>query len=104
MSSWIKWILYSIKDFQRYIPDILQIAGKYGILDVRVFGSSASGTPTKRSDIDLLVDLEAGRDLLDLIGFKQEIEERTGHRVDVVTQRGLSRHLREQILAEALPI
>lgn len=93
-----------MKALQRYIPDILQIAGKYGIFDVRVFGSYASGTPTDRSDIDLLVDLEAGRDLLDLISFKQEIEERTGHRVDVVTQKGLSKHLREQILTEALPL
>jgi predicted nucleotidyltransferase len=56
------------------------------------------------SNIDLLVDLESGRGLLDLISFKQDIEERTGHRVDVVTKRGLSRHLCKEILAKALPL
>lgn len=95
---------YGMKDLQPYILDILQVAGKYGIFDVRIFGSYASGTPTNRSDIDLLVNLEDGRDLLDLISFKQEIEERTGHKVDVVTKRGLSKHLREQILTEALSL
>jgi predicted nucleotidyltransferase len=35
-------------------------------LDVRVFGSVARGEEGEGSDVDVLVDLEAGRSLLDL--------------------------------------
>lgn len=64
----------------------------------------AKGTATPSSDIDLLVDLAPGRDLFDLIGMKQEIEALTGLRVDIVTERSLSKHLREKILHEARPL
>ncbi len=89
---------------QEYKPMILQIAAKYGARNVRFFGSFATGTPSSSSDIDLLVNLDSGRDLLDLIGFKQELEEQIGRKVDVVTENGLSPHLRETILHQAKAI
>ncbi|NOQ45416.1 MAG: hypothetical protein GQ559_01875 [Desulfobulbaceae bacterium] len=89
---------------QQYTPTILQVAAKYGAGNVRIFGSFATGTPTSSSDIDLLVNLDSDRDLLDLIGFKQELEEQTGRKVDVVTEKGLSPHLRETIIRQAKAI
>ena len=89
---------------QQYIPSILQIADRYGARKIRVFGSFADGDVDDNSDLDLLVDLEQGRDLLDLIGFKQELEERISRRVDVVTEKGLSPYLRETILSQARPL
>ena len=89
---------------QQYTPSILQIADRYGARKIRVFGSFADGDVDDNSDLDLLVDLEQGRDLLDLIGFKQELEERISRRVDVVTEKGLSPYLRETILSQARPL
>ena len=89
---------------QRYASDILQIATRHGVVKVRVFGSFATGTATPSSDIDLLVNLEAGRDLFDLIAMKQELEAQTGYKVDVVTENGLSPHLREMIISQARPL
>ncbi|MBN2807876.1 MAG: nucleotidyltransferase family protein [Deltaproteobacteria bacterium] len=86
---------------QQYIPAIFQVADRYGARKIRVFGSFIDGNADENSDLDLLIDLEQGRDLLDLIGFKQELEERIGRRVDVVTEKGLSPHLREKILSQA---
>ena len=65
---------------QQYTPFILQIAGRHGAKKIRVFGSFADGNVDDNSDLDLLVDLEQGRDLLDLIGFKQELEVRISRR------------------------
>jgi predicted nucleotidyltransferase len=48
--------------------------------------------------------MEPGRSLLDLIGFKQGVEDLIGVRVDVVTDGALSPYLRDRILAEAKPI
>ena len=46
--------------------DVTAVAGRHGVSHLRVFGSVARGVPDDASDIDLLVDLEPGRTLLDL--------------------------------------
>ena len=50
-----------------------ETAARHGAHNVRVFGSVARGTATQESDLDLLVDFEPGRNLFDLVGFKQEM-------------------------------
>ena len=97
-------IVMSMSTLQQYTPDILQIASKHGAQKIRVFGSFSANTATAASDLDLLINLEKGRDLLDLIAFKQELEEQIGRKVDVVTEKGLSPHLRDTILAQAKPL
>ena len=69
-----------------------------------MFGSRGRGGARASSDLDLLVDLQPGRDLLDLAGFKLDLEEILGCKVDVVTERRLSPYLRERILAKARPL
>jgi predicted nucleotidyltransferase len=69
--------------------EILRIASRYGARDVRVFGSVARGDADRESDIDFLVELEAGRSLLDLGRLQTELESLLGCRVDVVTEGGL---------------
>jgi predicted nucleotidyltransferase len=51
-----------------------------------------------------LVELQPGRDLLDLVGFKLDLEDVLGCPVDVVTEGSLSPYLRKRILAEARPL
>jgi hypothetical protein len=83
---------------------ILEIAAEHGATRIRIFGSLARGTARPDSDLDLLVDLQPGRDLLDLIAIKQDLEVRLGRRVDVVTERSLSPYMRDQVIKEAVPI
>jgi len=83
---------------------ILALAERYGARNVRLFGSLARGESETAQDVDLLVDVEEGRSLLDLVGFWQDLEELLGCRVDVLTDGGLSPYLRERILAEAVPL
>jgi hypothetical protein len=84
--------------------EMRRIAEQHGVVRVRVFGSRARDDETPASDVDLLVDLAPDRDLLDLIGFKLDLEDLLGCGVDVVTEAGLSPYLRDQILREARPI
>jgi predicted nucleotidyltransferase len=84
--------------------EILRIAAKHGAREVRVFGSVARGEADRESDIDFLVELEAGRSLLDLGGLQMELESLLGRRVDVVTVRGLKARVRERVLREAVPV
>lgn len=86
------------------VSEILRIAHSHGAHTVRVFGSRARGDASATSDLDLLVALESGRSLLDVIAIKQDLEDLLGCAVDVVTEGGLSPYLRDRVLAEALPL
>ena len=81
--------------------DILRIAAAHGATNVRVFGSFARGTATQDSDIDLLVDLEANRSLIDLTRLIAELSAALGRNVDVVTSDGLYWLIRRRVLREA---
>jgi predicted nucleotidyltransferase len=83
---------------------ILRIAAKYGAHNVRVFGSTARGRVSDDSDVDILVDLDAERSLLDQVGLQQELEELLGRNVDVVVEGGISPYLEKRILSEAVPL
>jgi predicted nucleotidyltransferase len=83
---------------------ILRLAAKYGARNVRVFGSTARGGATESSDVDFLVELDAGRSLLDQVGLQQELEELLGSDVDVVVEGGISPYLEERIFSEAVPL
>ena len=84
--------------------DILRTANKYGAYNVRVFGSVARGEADSESNIDLLVNMEPGRSLLDLSGLLIDLEELLGCNVDVVTEKGLRDRIRERVLREAVTL
>ena len=83
---------------------LTEIMARNGACRIRLFGSFAEGNATDDSDVDLLVDLEPGRDFLDLVGLKFDLEVLLGRNVDVVEEEGLSPYLRDHILATAVEI
>ena len=89
---------------QRQREEILRISAKHGAYNVRIFGSVARGEADLDSDIDVLVDLEPGRNLLDLGGLLMELQELLRCQVDVVTEQGLRPRIRDRVLAEAVSL
>jgi len=83
---------------------IVEIAKRHGAQSVRVFGSHARGASQEGSDLDLLVTLESGRTLLDLVAIKQDIEDLLECKVDIATEASLSPYIRERILGEAVAL
>ena len=84
--------------------DILWIAASHGARNIQVFGSRARGDARPDSDIDILVKLDPGRSLLDLVAIKQDLEDLLGCPVDVVTETALSPYIREEVLKEAISL
>ena len=84
--------------------DILLLADRYGVRNVRIFGSVARGDERPDSDIDILVDVDSGRSLMDLGGFLTDMQELLGRNVDVVTENGLRPRIRERVLREAIAL
>ena len=82
---------------------ILAAAARHGARNVRVFGSVARGEADAASDVDILVELEPGRSLLNLGGLLMELRAVVGRPVDVVTPGGLKDRIRARVLREAQP-
>ena len=94
--------IYNISQEQR--QKILQIAASHGARDVRIFGSMARGEARPDSDLDLLVKLDPGQSLLDIIALKQDLEDLIGRKVDVLTEAAISPYIREQVLKNAISL
>jgi hypothetical protein len=96
-----RWAVNIVDILQARRDEILQIAAQHGARNVRVFGSVARGAADAQSDVDLLVDLEPGRSLLDHAALMLELEALLHRKVDIATERGLRQRIRDRVLAEA---
>ena len=83
--------------------EILAIAADNGVSDIRVFGSVARGGEKKGSDVDLLVHFNPGAGW-GYFGFRPEMEDLLGCKVDVVSDAAINPYIRENILKEAIPL
>ena len=84
--------------------EILRLASRYGARNVRLFGSVARGESTEASDIDLLVEMDPERSLLDHIALMQDLEDLLSCKVDLVSERALHRSIRDAVLQEAVAL
>ena len=84
--------------------EILAVAAKHGAHNVRVFGSVARGEADEQSDMDILVEMEPGRSLLDMGGLWVELQDLLPCKVDIVSDRGIRPRIRERVLGEAVPL
>jgi len=82
----------------------LEILQKNGIKRAAFFGSIVRGEMTDDSDIDILVEFEGRKSLLDLAGLKLDLEDALERRVDLLTYRSLHPLLKDRIIAEQVPI
>lgn len=92
------------KYYYLFTEEILKIAAKYGAYNIRVFGSVARGEARDNSDVDFLVEMETGRNLLDRIGLKQDLEELLGRSVDIAKTSNLHDLIRDKVLREAVAL
>lgn len=93
-----------LADIREHRQEILRIAAEYGASEVRIFGSTAKGRSSAGSDIDVLVRLQPGRSLFDIVALKQDLEDLLGRKVDLVTEASISPYIREQVLKEAIAL
>lgn len=83
---------------------ILDILKKHEVKKASLFGSIVRGEMKNDSDIDILVEFQGKKSLLNLAGLKVELEEKLRCKVDVLTYNSLHPLLKEQILAEQVEI
>lgn len=64
----------------------------------------ARGSAGPGSDLDILVRFAKHGSLIQVIAFKQALEEALGIEVDVVEEGGISPYLRDKITGEAISL
>jgi len=84
--------------------EILALAAKHGALNVRIFGSVARDEAGPESDVDFLIDLGPNRSPWFPGGLIVDLENLLGCKVDVITEKGLKKRIRDRVLQEAVPL
>ena len=94
----------SLDEVRRHRNEILAIAERYGVRNIRVFGSVARGDADADSDLDLLIDVDPGHSYFDMAGFALEVEDLLGIFTQVATAGGLKVRIRDRVLGEAVAV
>ena len=93
-----------IDQMQSVRERIIDILRRNAVRRASFFGSIVRGEMTEDSDVDILVEFEGRKSLLDLAHLKNELEDTLNRRVDVLTYRSIHPLLKERIMAEQVPI
>jgi hypothetical protein len=68
---------------------LIAVLKKHEVKKAALFGSFARGEATDESDIDLLVEFEGRKSLLDLAGLQLDLQDTVKRQVDVLTYNSL---------------
>ena len=93
----IKRILEAQKD---------DLATKYGVTVIGVFGSYVRGEQRHDSDVDVLIELERPPriSLIGLVELEHYLSDMLGVNVDIAIKENLRRRIGERILSEVVPV
>jgi len=91
-------------DVDKIKEKAVPILKEAGVTRSAIFGSYAVGENTKDSDVDILVELQKGSSLLDLIRLKRKLEEALNKEVDLLTFNSISPLLKDIVQKNQTPI
>jgi len=94
----------TLEELRAHREEIAEIGRRYGVSNIRVFGSVARGDAHDDSDLDLLIDASAETGLFDLAGFALDIEQLMAVFTQVVTVPGLKPRIRDRVIDSAVPL
>jgi predicted nucleotidyltransferase len=94
--------LEKIKELVR--AHALTLLDKYGIRVVGIFGSYTRGTQNKKSDIDLVAEVDRPISLLNLVGAEIYLSEILQRKVDLVAKEDLREELKGKIISEMIEL
>jgi hypothetical protein len=90
-----------IEEIRRKIVPMLK---KHSVSKAGIFGSYARGEEKKKSDIDILVEINKNISLLDFIDLKLKLEEIIGKKIDLVEYSAIKSRIKKSVLNEEIRI
>jgi predicted nucleotidyltransferase len=95
------------EEYRRKLREMLpELAKRFGVAELGLFGSRVRGDHRPDSDLDVLVSFapDASLSLLDVVELEYLLSDRLGVKVDLALKRSLKRYLRPYILREVQPV
>ena len=77
---------------------------RFKVESIEIFGSYARSEQTEKSDLDILVTYSEMVDLLLVAGLRRYLRRKLHMKVDVVSKEFLNKHIKDQVLEEAVPV
>lgn len=88
----------TFKILRIHLPELRE---RYGVRELRLFGSCLRGEHHKRSDLDVLVEFDRVPSLFEFIRLERHLSELLGRKVDLVMKSALKPTIGRYILEEA---
>jgi hypothetical protein len=77
---------------------------RFKVKTIDIFGSYARGEQTIKSDLDLLVTWSVPEDLFMIYDLRQYLKRKLHLKVDIIAKEFLNKHIKEQVIEEAVPV
>ena len=77
---------------------------RFKVESIEIFGSYTRSEQTEKSDLDILVTYSEMVDLLLVAGLRRYLRRKLYMKVDVVSKEFLNKHIRNQVLEEAVSV
>lgn len=94
------------KELKHYIvlinQNLEELKIKFGVKKIAIFGSTARGDNTEKSDIDIIVQLNKPIGFFTFIELENYLQKMLGKKVDLTTKNSLKPAVRKSILKEAI--
>jgi len=81
----------------RQYQTIIEVLNPYKPERIGIFGSYARNEETRESDLDILVSFKESINLLQFVNLEQELSDKLGIKVDLLTERAVHPRLKEYI-------
>ena len=95
--------MITIKDLKKTLAtNKKNLAAKYKVKRIGVFGSFVKGKQKKKSDVDILVEFKETVDFFEFLDLEEHLEKLLGIKVDLVTKRALKPYIKDNILKETV--
>lgn len=95
-----------IKDLQNYLSlineNMEELEQRFGVNKIAIFGSTARGDSTEKSDIDIIVQLDKSIGLFAFIQLENYLKKILGKKVDLATRESLKPAIKKSVLKEAI--
>jgi len=79
-----------------------ELADRYKVKEIGIFGSYIRGEQKKDSDLDILVEFKEPIGLFEFMDLEEYLRSLLGTKVDLVSKKALKPHIGEYILREAI--
>lgn len=95
----------SLEDVKLQLQELKPTLRKrFKVESIDIFGSYARSEQTEKSDLDILVTYSEMVDLLLVAGLRRYLRRKLHIKVDVISKEFLNKHIRDQVLEEAVSV